>query len=154
MRLSKSIFSKFFPFLGQLLGLWELIFYQNLDFSNFLYKICFLKPEPVGAKFVWVEPELERKKNWSQSRGKMTRLRNTSIQPNNLFRLLAPLTLIRVASKPTLMAWLVGILILTEVGLLIPTDIGILIPTDVGILIPTPQCHAFGFGTVKIGKNT
>ena len=135
--------TEFFPFLGQLLGLWELIFYQNLDFSNFLYKICFLKPEPVGAKFVWVEPELERKKNWSQSRGKMTRLRNTSIQPNNLFRLLAPLTLIRVASKPTLMEWLVGILI--------PADVGLLIPTDVGILIPTPQCHSFG--TVKNGKN-
>ena len=82
-------------------------------------------------------------KNWSQSRGKMTRFRNTSIQPNNLFRLLASLTLIRVASKPTLMEWLVGILI--------PADVGLLIPTDVGILIPTPQCHSFG--TVKNGKN-
>ena len=38
------------------------------------------------------------------------------------------LTLIRVASQPTLKEWLVGILI----------------PTDVGLLIPTTQCHAFG----------
>ena len=45
------------------------------------------------------------------------------------------LTLIRVASQPTLKGWLVGILI----------------PTDVGLLIPNPQCHAFG--TVKNGKN-
>ena len=46
------------------------------------------------------------------------------------------LTLIRVASQPTLKEWLAGILILT----------------DVGLLIPTPQCHTFG--TVKNGKNT
>ena len=49
---------------------------------------------------------------------------------------MSPLTLIRVASQPTLKEWLVGILI--------PTD-------DVGLLLPTTQCHAFG--TVKNGKN-
>ena len=49
-------------------------------------KICFLELEPVGAKFLWVEPEPKfftwsqsRKKNWSRSRGKMARLRNTAI---------------------------------------------------------------------------
>ena len=48
------------------------------------------------------------------------------------FRLLNKgLTLIRVASQPTLKERLVGIFI----------------PTDVGLLIPTPQFHAFG--TVK-----
>ena len=51
----------------------------------FCVKICFLEPEPVRAELLWIEPEpifftcsWSRKKNiWSQSPGKMVRLRNT-----------------------------------------------------------------------------
>ena len=60
--------------------------------------------------------------------------RTSSFKQGTCFFLLT-LTLIRVASQPTLKEWLVGILI----------------PTDVGLLIPTTQCHTFG--TVKNGKN-